>query len=885
MSSFSDRVYESLYITEGFVPTIYKDSEGIPTIGVGYALLVKGKDGKYKPREDIEKFYEKMGYSPEQQEAVKSALLAAQNALNGVSGAVNPFKSSSALLWGNNHTAALNAEIAKYGSVGTKQQFKTNFWDTDGSVFQEYFTGVKDFIEDSNWNKLTEDEQVALYSIYYNGAAGPKIKAAINLLTENGTKSTSNKNELTDKQYIGYLNFLYEIVYASNGNNSEAVQNRRFFEAREAIGSPLTSLPSNGNVSLTIPVENLNQANIAIAFMNQNKEAMKNKLDDITNYKNNSYKYIRDNFSRAVSVFLSNQNYKGNASIDTLFTEWNLYTDLQINTSTGTTSYGNITGSDKRDLIFITGEQDGTTVHADAGNDFVGGSSKKDIIYSGSGDDVVYTYAGNDEVYTTDGNNEDYKQIYLGAGSDIFRGGDGDDFVDGGSGRIDLSHVSSNIGAEDATTDVNDVNLGGGQNRYIGGKGTDKVQGSGYNTVYLGAGSDEYIGGDGVDIVDGGSATSSYGADGLLDTNKIHLGGGDDRYIGGIGKDIVYGGNGDDFINGGDGENELYGGVGEDHLYGGQHQDKLYGGTGRDYFYPEKGTNRIDCGTDNNTDVVMINNDAGGVDTIYNVSARDIISCSGGFNLESMEQVGSDVIIYGNRNNKIVIKDVKLPDEEEPEIPAENMPILYQPDGSVLQWDGSEYVDSGTKFPPYDEKPEDPEDLPDIPTPEPSEGDNPPQLPVIPEKPEEPEGGTEKPQTDNPPSIPEDTKGDIGKLWEDAENSRSPLVVDLDGDGKIETVSTDGNVHFDFDSNQKIENSGWIGKTKASLFGISMVMVRLITVPKCSVTIPCFKMVKMPLTVLKLLKTSILTVMANLMQKMMLGAKSKCGVTPILMEL
>ena len=42
MSSFSDRVYESLYITEGFVPTIYKDSEGIPTIGVGYALLVKG---------------------------------------------------------------------------------------------------------------------------------------------------------------------------------------------------------------------------------------------------------------------------------------------------------------------------------------------------------------------------------------------------------------------------------------------------------------------------------------------------------------------------------------------------------------------------------------------------------------------------------------------------------------------------------------------------------------------------------------------------------------------------------------------------------------------------------------------------------------------------
>ena len=558
MSSFSDRVYESLYITEGFVPTIYKDSKGIPTIGVGYALLVKGKDGKYKPREDIEKFYEKMGYSLEQQEDVKSALLAAQNALNGISGAVNPFKSSASLLWGSNHTAALNAEIAKYGSVGTKQQFKTNYWDTDGSIFQEYFTEVQDFIGDSNWNKLTEDEQVALYSIYYNGAAGSKIKAAINLLTENGTKSTSNKNELTDKQYIGYLNFLYEIVYASNGNNSEAVQNRRFFEAREAIGKSLTSLPSNGNVSLTIPVENLNQANIAIAFMNQNKEAMKNKLDDITNYKNNPYKYIRDNFSSAVSVFLSNQNYTQGYNINTLFTDWNLYTDLQINTSTGTTSYSNITGSDKQDLIFITGNQNGTTVHAGAGDDFVGGSSNNDVVYSGSGNDIINTYGGNDTVHTTDGTASDYNTVYLGAGSDTFHGGDGDDYVDGGSGVL-APNVSSNIEATDSATDENNINLGGGHNRYIGTQGKDIVSGTGYNTVYLGAGSDEYTGGNDVDVVDGGKLEDS-----IFDINDIDLGGGADIYYGGAGKDIVEGGRGNDKIYAGDGDNEINGGTGHD---------------------------------------------------------------------------------------------------------------------------------------------------------------------------------------------------------------------------------------------------------------------------------------------------------------------------------
>lgn len=470
--------------------------------------------------------------------------------------------------------------------------------------------------------------------------------------------------------------------------------------------------------------------------------------------------------------------------------------------------------------------EDINEIHLGGGNDQYTGGIGIDKVWSGSGNDEISTGVGNDIVYTNDSSDKnDNNKIYLGAGSDEFYGGDGIDIVNGGS--------------EDAATDENTIKLGGGNDEYYGGSGVDKVwAGSGddnintragddevyttdgssndENTIDLGAGSDHFEGGNGKDFVYGGYDDASG------DINTANLGGGDDRYYGSIGKDIVHGGADDDYIWGEDGNNELYGDAGNDYLYGGADNDKLYGGTGRDYFYPEKGTNRIDCGTDNNTDVVMINNDAGGVDTIYNVSARDIISCSGGFNLETLQQVGNDVIIYGYGGNQVIFKNVKLPEEDEPEnpdsnIPAENMPVLYQPDGSVLQWNGAGYIDSGTEFPPYDEEPENPEDLPDIPMPEPSEDDNPPLPPIIPEKPEEPEGGTEKPQTDNPPSIPEDTKGDIGKLWEDAENSRSPLVVDLDGDGKIETVSTDGNVHFDFDSNQKIENSGWIGKNEGFL--------------------------------------------------------------------
>ena len=43
------------------------------------------------------------------------------------------------------------------------------------------------------------------------------------------------------------------------------------------------------------------------------------------------------------------------------------------------------------------------------------------------------------------------------------------------------------------------------------------------------------------------------------------------------------------------------------------------------------------------------------------------------------------------------------------------------------------------------------------------------------------------------------------------ENTRSPLVVDLDGDG-VETIGTNSNVYFDHDNNGFAESTGWVGK-------------------------------------------------------------------------
>ena len=51
----------------------------------------------------------------------------------------------------------------------------------------------------------------------------------------------------------------------------------------------------------------------------------------------------------------------------------------------------------------------------------------------------------------------------------------------------------------------------------------------------------------------------------------------------------------------------------------------------------------------------------------------------------------------------------------------------------------------------------------------------------------------------------------IKGLFDTAENTKSPLVIDLDGDG-VETISSSTGVHFDLDNNTFAETTGWVGK-------------------------------------------------------------------------
>jgi Ca2+-binding RTX toxin-like protein len=51
----------------------------------------------------------------------------------------------------------------------------------------------------------------------------------------------------------------------------------------------------------------------------------------------------------------------------------------------------------------------------------------------------------------------------------------------------------------------------------------------------------------------------------------------------------------------------------------------------------------------------------------------------------------------------------------------------------------------------------------------------------------------------------------LQNLFHTAEVTRSPLILDLDGDG-VETIGTSAGVHFDHDANGFAESTGWVGK-------------------------------------------------------------------------
>lgn len=439
-----------------------------------------------------------------------------------------------------------NKPSSTYPSVNiSEERFKSEIWGGNINLYAYYANLVKNEVGSNIWGKLSIPEQTALFSLNYNSSSliGSGLKRGLSLYT------SASKAE--DKM-VGKLRCWYEILYRSNGGNDrKGVQNRRFMEADAFLGNIHNKISEGDHGAKNnsiIPVSNFAEANAAIAFMNYYSEKMISYLGGVTGYTNRNYEIVQNNFSSAIQQFLTGMGYTKTYFLGTLFTNWNIYTDLAVNDLMNGVNYKEIKGSKLNDLVFIT-NKDGGTARVEQGNDEVYGSSAKDIVYTGSGKDKVYTGAGNDEVNTKDeGSKNDENIVFLGKGSDTFVGGSGEDNVDGGSGFTSDQTVISAADMTDEAGDTNTVHLGGGDDYYTGGKGTDKVWGE-------------------------------------ADSDIIH---------GNEGNDYLYGDNGDDFLYGEDGNDTIEGGQGNDYIEGGDGNDIIDSGSGLD---ERKHTNTVDLGT------------------------------------------------------------------------------------------------------------------------------------------------------------------------------------------------------------------------------------------------------------------------------------------------
>ena len=157
-------------------------------------------------------------------------------------------------------------------------------------------------------------------------------------------------------------------------------------------------------------------------------------------------------------------------------------------------------------------------------------------------------------------------------------GGDGDDFMIGGS------NVDRFFGERG-----NDKLFGGGGSDFLnGGRDADALMGSGGNDMLLGGThNDRIYGGWGDDVIRGGSGADYIS--GWTGDDDIAGGSGKDTIRGGRGNDLIVGGGGNDNLRGDDGNDTVIGDSGNDIMQGGNGDDFMYGGSGHDRMFGNYG--------------------------------------------------------------------------------------------------------------------------------------------------------------------------------------------------------------------------------------------------------------------------------------------------------
>lgn len=246
------------------------------------------------------------------------------------------------------------------------------------------------------------------------------------------------------------------------------------------------------------------------------------------------------------------------------FVPYEFYEDREedLNFKFGTS--GVVEGTDGEDHLFgLKGDSDGVRT----------GSQ---IMRGGDGDDIIDGNTGNDTIYGGNGNDA----IAGGIDNDMLHGEGGDDYLWGGDGDDHLH----------------------------GGNGNDHLEGgTGHDTLVSSAGNDHLIGGAGDDLYvlnnvgdrdieiteEAGGGYDQLETDGSLDMStdaqhveQAQLKGHDDLDLIGNKEDNHLTGNaGNNIIHGGDGDDTIYGWGGDDVLIGGRGDDVMGGQQGVDRYH------------------------------------------------------------------------------------------------------------------------------------------------------------------------------------------------------------------------------------------------------------------------------------------------------------
>jgi Ca2+-binding RTX toxin-like protein len=273
------------------------------------------------------------------------------------------------------------------------------------------------------------------------------------------------------------------------------------------------------------------------------------------------------------------------------------------------------------------------TINGFAGDDLIQGLEGSDTINGGSGADTVdyrektvgitVTLNGtSDAIVTVGGIAEDIlraiENVYGGSGDDtitgdaqnnLFRGGGGEDVLDGGAGidTVDYTDKTTSVvvtlgGATPTTVFVNGLaedTISNFENAY-GGSGDDTLTGDNQNNVLRGeagndtlnggSGDDSLFGGAGDDTVDGGAGIDTFDLREKTTAVVATLNGANTAtvFVGGVAEDTVrnveniVGGSAGDTLTGDAAANKLSGARGNDWLMGAGGADILDGGEDTD---------------------------------------------------------------------------------------------------------------------------------------------------------------------------------------------------------------------------------------------------------------------------------------------------------------